>query len=483
MKTRRYLYLLLFNCLLLFNTLLNFVWANRVPHLAQADAPNESSGTIPLRLPVVAAHPNLNGGSIAMGEDIVSRYVWLDPSRYLGLCITYVRSRDENAVIQGFGGDPTTARPMLLRDINEIRLWQEMPTRTQRVRRDPATGRPMLSRNIDKSWMAEYLPLELCPIVLTCAIGEWVVILEEFGYQGTRDEVARQVSKGTEMVSVYWDAKGLQYFLYAVDGEIVTKFELGSKSRSGSDPDRLNAQMADLPFEPGKQVASALALAERITGVEFKPDWFSAERRGVVVTPLPKDGETFGVRLALSRPELATAIRGASARVQRRIASLAAERAAKENGLDGDQTIREALEDMRNPAADLSIARANLVPLVQRLEIEDYRAIERSRAELGPRPLKIERLEKAEEPPVVINGVEFRPIARMGVDEETKKNKAYQEQQKVRRQTAAGYAVYNALLPDTLTAAIQALSTASLAVSDSDGLFRDALSLTNAPPE
>ncbi|MBO0721769.1 MAG: hypothetical protein J2P41_13150 [Blastocatellia bacterium] len=413
-----------------------------------------------------------------MGEDIISRYLWLNPSRYLGMCITYVRSRDEDAVIRRFGGDPTTARPMSLRDVNEIRLWQENPARTRRVRRDHAAGSPMLSRNIDKSWMAEYLPLELCPIVLTAVIGEWVVILEEFGYQGTRDEVARHVSKGTEMVSVYWDAKVLQYFLYAVDGEIVARFELGSKIYTGSDPGRLNAKMADLPFESGKRVASALALAERITGVEFKPDWFSAERRGVAITKLPKDGETFGVSFALSRPEMTNAIRGASAIVQRRIALTAAERAAKESGLDGDQTIREALEAMRNPAADLNIARANLVPLIQRLEIEDYRAIERRRVELGPRRPKMEKIEEKEGPTAVINGVELRPIARIGVDEETKKSTAYQEEQKVRRQTAAGYAVYNALSPDAPTAAIQALSAASLTVSDSDGLFRDVLSLT-----
>src|SRR5262245_20640451 len=121
------------------------------------------------------------------------------------MCITYVRSRDEGAVIRRFGGDPATACPMSLRDIDEIRMWQESPTRTRRIRRDPATGRPMLSSNIDMSRMEKYLPLEQCPIVLTGVIGEWVVILEEFGYQGTRDEVARQVSEGTEMVSVYWD--------------------------------------------------------------------------------------------------------------------------------------------------------------------------------------------------------------------------------------------------------------------------------------
>jgi len=427
-----------------------------------------------------------------MSEDIVSHYAWLDTSRYLGMCITYVRGRDEDAVLRRFGGDPANARPMSLSDVATIGMLQERRRMARLSGEDPATARPTStqrllresrreSRNIDKIWMEEYLPLRACPIVLTDLIGEWVVILEDGGYQGTRDEVARQVSKGTEMVSVYWDAKALNYFLYAVDGEVSAKFEPGGRERSGSDPDRLNAQMADLPFEPGKLVASALALAERITGVVFKRDWLYAEWRGIVVTPLPQDRYPSSFSLALSRPEVDTPIRGASMTAQRRIALLAAERAAKELALDGDQTLRDALEALRSPATDLTIARANLVPLVQRLEIEEYLATERTGPELGRLPGM--RWEKVEGPPIVINGVETRPVGRLVVDETTQKSKAYQEQQKIRRQTAAGYAVYNALLPDSLTAAIQAVSAASLAVSDSDSLFRDALSLANAPPK
>jgi hypothetical protein len=433
----------------------------------------------------------LRAENIMTGEDIVSRYAWLDTSRRLGMCITYVRGRDEDAVIRRFGGDPATARPMSLSDVEKIGMWQERSRMRRLFGEDLSTARPMStrdlrrqsrreSRNIDNTRMEEYLPLRARPIVLTDQIGDWAVILEDGGYQGTRDEVARQVSKGTEMVSVYWDAKALKYFLYAVDGEVITKFELGGRERSGSDPDRLNAQMAGLPFEPGKLVASALALAERITGVEFKQDWLHAKRRGVVVTPLPKDWYHSSFSL---RPEVNTAIRGASMMAQRRIASLAAERAAKELGLDGDQTLRDALEALRNPAADLTIARANLAPLVQRFEIEELLAIERSAAELGRLPRR-QFNENGGPPIIIMDGVErIRPIGGIGVDETTQKSEAYQEQRKIRRQTAAGYAVYNALLPDSLTAAIQAVSAASLAVSDSESLFRDALSLANAPPE
>src|SRR5262245_23168482 len=82
-----------------------------MPAWSQQESPVPASSTS-LLMPVVAARFNLNGESRMTGEDIVSRYAWLDTSRYLGMCITYVRGRYEDAVIRRFGGDPATARPM-----------------------------------------------------------------------------------------------------------------------------------------------------------------------------------------------------------------------------------------------------------------------------------------------------------------------------------------------------------------------------------
>jgi Family of unknown function (DUF6461) len=389
----------------------------------------------------------------SMSEDIVSGYKWLDTSRYLGGCITYVRSHEEDEVLRRFGGDLTTSQTMTLRDVYEAQ-------------------------------MEEDLPYGASSMVLADTIGEWVVIYEDVGIQGIRNEVLRQVSRGTEMVSVSW-TQTIDQFVYAVDGEIVTRFEpLAPYRRSGSDPDRLNSYMADLPFKPGNAVKSALVLAERITNVVFEPDWFYTERRCVVVTPLPKEpyseAKPEQTPIARSHPEMFTAIRNTSAIVQRQIALLAAERAATESGLDSDQTVRDVFEALRHLVSDLTSTRANLVPLMQQLEREDDLARERMNTELGQQPL---RWEKIDGPPILSGGAELKPIARLHVDETRQQTKSYQEYQKVHRQTLAGYAIYNALLPDPLMAALLAVYDASLAISDKDGLFRDLISMTTRSPE
>jgi hypothetical protein len=403
-----------------------------------------------LRIGLHTAPPNLRR---AMSEDVVADYKWLDTSRYVGGCVTYVRSREEDDVLRRFGGDLTTSQPMTLQDVYEAQQEED-------------------------------LPYGASSMILADTIGEWVVIYEDVGIQGIRDEVVRQVSRGTEMVSVSW-TQTIDQFVYAVDGEIVTRFEpLASYRRSGSDPDRLNSYMADLPFKPGNAVKSALVLAERITGVMFEPDWFYAERRCVVVTPLPQEpysgAKPEHTPLIRSHPEMFTAIRNASAIVQRQIALLAAERAATECGLDSDQTVRDVMEALRHLVSDLTSLRANLVPLVQQLEREDRLAGERMNEELGPQPLRWERIDG---PPIQSGGAELKPIARLHVDESRQQTKSYQEYQKVHRQTSAGYAIYNALLPDPLMAALLAVYDASLAVSDKDGLLRDVISLATKSSE
>src|SRR5215510_8806296 len=160
-----------------------------MPAWSQPGSPWTTPSTS-LLTPVAPTTSKLNGESAMMSEDIVSRYAWLDTSRYLGMCITYVRGRDEDALIQRFGGDPATARPLSLSDVATIGMLQERRRMMRLSGEDPATARPMStqrllrqsrreSRNIDKTWMEEYLPLRACPIVLTDLIGEWVVILED----------------------------------------------------------------------------------------------------------------------------------------------------------------------------------------------------------------------------------------------------------------------------------------------------------------
>jgi hypothetical protein len=339
-------------------------------------------------------------------------------------CITFVRSRNADEVLLRFGGDPATARLMTLTEVAE--------------------------ENCNSGDPCDYAPL-----LLVDTINDWVMIFEDNGFQATRHEVLQAVSLGTEMVSVYWNVNARQQFIYALDGKTVTEFKLQSpESRRGTEPDRLLDYMKGLPFESGNTLASALALAERITGIRVDRSWFKVERRVVQVTPLPQepdpDLKPEESSLALYHPEIAPLIIGAPAIAWRRIAILAAERSAAETGIDSDQVIRVALQTLRSGASDsfdFDASRSNLTPFLQMLG-RAYHNV--------PRPTIIASME-GDRSILIDTGQEERLMAS--------------------RRLSAGYAVRNALLPDPLMSALHSVYEASLAVSDKDSFFQEVISL------
>src|SRR5687767_4735341 len=96
--------------------------------------------------------------------------------------------------------------------------------------------------------------------VLAARRGDWVVDVEDNGWEGSRPEVLRAVSASTRAVSVYENVNAQGYFSLAVDGAVAVQFELLFPwRRSGSQPDLLVGQMravgldpdGDQPFDPG----------------------------------------------------------------------------------------------------------------------------------------------------------------------------------------------------------------------------------------
>jgi hypothetical protein len=126
------------------------------------------------------------------------------------------------------------------------------------------------------------------PITAYAAIGG-TVLLEENGYAGTLVEVTRRLSAGTVTAAVFVNVNADQQFVYAADGRLITGFEPdGPDSRWGADPDRLLAHMRELgmpteedearayldadPEDEYDPIITALALAERATGVRLTAD-------------------------------------------------------------------------------------------------------------------------------------------------------------------------------------------------------------------
>ncbi|GGL34345.1 DUF6461 domain-containing protein [Planomonospora parontospora] len=108
-------------------------------------------------------------------------------------------------------------------------------------------------------------------------------VLIEYGWARTVYDKTRLLSAGTAAASVYMNIKN-DGFTYCVDSRRITTFSLYAYSlRKGADPDRLHPDAEDLGMDidgdqfgfPDDPVSSALALAERATGVHLSPARFA----------------------------------------------------------------------------------------------------------------------------------------------------------------------------------------------------------------
>jgi Family of unknown function (DUF6461) len=261
-----------------------------------------------------------------VAEATAADYAWLD-DHWLreAFCITLVRGLDEAELLRRIGGE---------------------------------RGEPRTLTAAEAGRLAGSLRAGYPQIVLATRIGGWTVAVEDNGWEGSRPEVLRVLSRGTQAVSVYRNVNALGYFSDAVDGELLVQFELlFPQRRWGSRPDALLAQMRgagldpDAPEPPGGQVeAAALALAERVTGVHLDPEVLEGPLVGVEVAPLLDDPPEF-FSLAAEDAELAAAIDRASPERRRRAAASAARKAVELARLDRDPVVMEALAAAESGAA------------------------------------------------------------------------------------------------------------------------------------
>jgi Family of unknown function (DUF6461) len=129
-------------------------------------------------------------------------------------CLTFVRGRDERGVFEGFGADPD----------------------------DTVAARATIP----------FGEIHDRPRVMVGRSGEWVFALEEnIPAQGTRPEVLRRVSAGTEAVAVYNDiGKSNDEFAHAVDGEVITAVTTVIPPHwRGSEPDRLRSLAEEIALD------------------------------------------------------------------------------------------------------------------------------------------------------------------------------------------------------------------------------------------
>ncbi|MFF4197485.1 DUF6461 domain-containing protein [Nonomuraea sp. NPDC001831] len=199
-----------------------------------------------------------------------------------------------------------------------------------------------------------------CDLVLVTRAGDWTVAFEYDGWEGTRRETLRELTRdGGQAVSVMrHDYAASHDFEHAADGRIRTAFRPQTpQERWGSHPDALNEDMRELGLEPEPAdefqyfsgcVPAALALASRISGVLFTPALLDAPLLGGVVTDRVPDDPPQGDPLATHAlralaPALAEAIDHASPGLQRRAAVAEARRQCALAGVADHPVLAAAL--------------------------------------------------------------------------------------------------------------------------------------------
>jgi hypothetical protein len=250
-----------------------------------------------------------------VAQTTAAGYAWLKDDWVF--CFSLVRGLDEVEVLRRFGGERSQPRTLTLGEAGQL----------------------------SGSFHAGYPQL-----ILVAKAGGWSVAVEDNGWEGTRPEVLRALSRGTRAVSVHSTVGALGHFNYAIDGEVLVSFELlFPQRRLGSQPDLLLPQMRAVGLDPDRHepsyddaVISALALAERITGVHLDPTLLDGPLVGAQITPLLDDPPA-SFFLPGEDAELAAAIDHAAEGVLRRAAATAARHAVQLAQLEHDLVVVEAL--------------------------------------------------------------------------------------------------------------------------------------------
>jgi hypothetical protein len=149
-------------------------------------------------------------------------------------------------------------------------------------------------------------------------------------------------------VSVYWNVNAVTRFSYAVDGRVLAAFEALAWDRlSDAEPDAMQGQAADLPWDDANPESVMLALAARLTGFVLRPEHLAGPMTFVPLVPWQRDmadqvapSELPGhLDRAASR-----ALEHADERHQRAAARVAVHVAAEAAGLSDHPALRAVVE-------------------------------------------------------------------------------------------------------------------------------------------
>ncbi|WP_156727309.1 DUF6461 domain-containing protein [Streptomyces apocyni] len=160
---------------------------------------------------------------------------------------TVVSCAYEAAVIRLFGGDPSEARPATLDDFPET------------VGED---------------------------VIFVSRSGPTVVVIENNGFQGSREEVLRPLSQLGRTASAYWNVNANNELSLAEDGLVLSSLDmLMPEDRYGTRPDAWQPLLHGIDFDaPGW--GSALTALQRATGARLDTAWAAGPHQAVDIVPV-----------------------------------------------------------------------------------------------------------------------------------------------------------------------------------------------------
>jgi hypothetical protein len=178
------------------------------------------------------------------GEDLryeaTDGYDWLDQLE--AYCFTAVVGLDPAETVRRLGGDPATAQPRTFEEC----FW--------------AADGPQ--------W------------ALVDRVDAGVLVAEHNGWRA--EEAAETLSHGARVACFFRNVQAVMHFVYAVDGVVVAEFDplLHRHPTGGA---AIAAQLDGLDFGLFAAEPSALALLQRLTGVQVRAAWLNTPQRAVTL--------------------------------------------------------------------------------------------------------------------------------------------------------------------------------------------------------
>lgn len=191
---------------------------------------------------------------------------------------------------------------------------------------------------------------------LTGKLGQWTLIVEPNGFQGSRLPVLADLSSDGRAMSVFWNVNGDAQIAYAERGRIIAVIDPFDPEEGDGDEGFLLRWESVAELDEDWRVG-ALRLAETVVGQRLGADWFSEPRLSAIVQAPPdsSDSEADGERDAYLRerrallaedPRLAALVEDPAREKLRAMAAYVAELAGDRARLSSP-LVEEALAALR----------------------------------------------------------------------------------------------------------------------------------------